>query len=65
MNFWVKYLENSNETTNIIFTDIKWNWFKKKDCKKYKNKGSIINIPKMDKRNINSTLTSYLKNYDL
>ena len=59
-----KYLENSNETTNIIFTTLNGIDLRKKIVKSIKNKGSIINIPKMDKRNINSTLTSYLKNYD-
>lgn len=59
-----KYLENSNETTNIIFTTLNGIDLRKKIVKSIKNKGSIVNIPKMDKRNINSTLTSYLKNYD-
>lgn len=62
--FLSKYLENSNETTNIIFTTLNGIDLRKKIVKSIKNKGSIINIPKMDKRNINSTLTSYLKNYD-
>lgn len=59
-----KYLENSNETTNIIFTTLNGIDLRKKTVKSIKNKGSIVNIPKMDKRNINSTLTNYLKNYD-
>ena len=59
-----KYLENSNENTNIIFTTLNGIDLRKKIVKSIKNKGSIVNIPKMDKRNINSTLTSYLKNYD-
>ncbi len=59
-----KYLENSNETTNIIFTTLNGIDLRKKIVKSIKNKGSIVNIPKMDKRNINSTLTNYLKNYD-
>ena len=59
-----KYLESSNESTNIIFTTLNGIDLRKKIVKSIKNKGSVINIPKMDKRNINSTLTSYLKNYD-
>lgn len=59
-----KYLENSIETTNIIFTTLNGIDLRKKTVKSIKNKGSIVNIPKMDKRNINSTLTNYLKNYD-
>ena len=59
-----KYLEIVNETTNIIFTTLNGIDLRKKIVKSIKNKGVIVNIPKMDKRNINSTLTSYLKNYD-
>lgn len=59
-----KYLENPNESTNIIFTTLNGSDSRKKIVKSIKNKGKIINIPKMDKRGINSTLTSYLKNFD-
>ena len=59
-----KYLEIVNETTNIIFTTLNGIDLRKKIVKSIKNKGVIVNISKMDKRNINSTLTSYLKNYD-
>lgn len=59
-----KYLENPNESTNIIFTTLNGSDSRKKIVKSIKNKGKIINIPKMDKRKINSTLTSYLKNFD-
>ena len=59
-----KYLENPSETTNIIFATLNGIDLRKKIVKSIKNKGSIVNIPKMDKRNINSTLTNYLKNYD-
>ena len=59
-----KYLEIVNETTNIIFTTLNGIDLRKKIVKSIKNKGVIVNIPKMDKRNINSTLTNYLKNYD-
>lgn len=59
-----KYLENSNENTNIIFTTLNGIDLRKKIVKSIKNKGSIINVPKMDKRSINSTLTNYLKNHD-
>lgn len=59
-----KYLEHANEATNIIFTTLNGIDLRKKIVKSIKTKGSIINIPKMDKRTINSTLTSYLKSYD-
>lgn len=59
-----KYLENPNESTNIIFTTLNGSDSRKKIVKSIKNKGKIINIPKMDKRKINSALTSYLKNFD-
>ena len=59
-----KYLEHANEATNIIFTTLNGIDLRKKIVKSIKTKGSIINIPKMDKRGINTTLTSYLKKYD-
>lgn len=59
-----KYLENPNERTNIIFTTLNGIDSRKKIVKSIKNKGSIINIPKMDKRGLNNILTNYLKNYD-
>lgn len=60
----VKYLSNPNENTNIIFTTLNGIDQRKKIVKCIKSNGNIINIPKMDKRAINSTLTSYLKSYD-
>ena len=59
-----KYLEHANEATNIIFTTLNGIDLRKKIVKSIKTKGSIINIPKMDKRGINTTLTGYLKKYD-
>lgn len=60
----VKYLSNPNENTNIIFTTLNGIDQRKKIVKCIKNNGNIINIPKMDKRGINTTLTGYLKKYD-
>ena len=58
-----KYLEHANEATNIIFTTLNGIDLRKKIVKSIKTKGSIINIPKMDKRGINTTLKSYLNKY--
>lgn len=59
-----KYLENPIKSTNIIFTTLNGIDLRKKSVKLIKNKGNIINIPKMDKRALNTTLTNYLKNFD-
>ena len=59
-----KYLENPIKSTNIIFTTLNGIDLRKKSVKLIKNKGNIINIPKMDKRSLNTTLTNYLKSFD-
>lgn len=59
-----KYLENPIKSTNIIFTTLNGIDLRKKSVKLIKNKGNIINIPKMDKRALNTTLTNYLKSFD-
>lgn len=59
-----KYLENPINNTNIIFTTLNGIDLRKKSVKLIKNKGNIINIPKMDKRALNTTLTNYLKVFD-
>ena len=59
-----KYLENPIDSTNIIFTTLSGIDLRKKSVKLIKNKGNIINIPKMDKRSLNNTLTNYLKSFD-
>ena len=59
-----KYLENPINSTNIIFTTLNGIDLRKKSVKLIKNKGNIINIPKMDKRALNTTLTNYLKGFD-
>lgn len=59
-----KYLENPIDSTNIIFTTLSGIDLRKKSVKLIKNKGNIINIPKMDKRALNNTLTNYLKSFD-
>ena len=58
------YLENPIKSTNIIFTTLNGIDLRKKSVKLIKNKGNIINIPKMDKRALNTTLTNYLKSFD-
>ena len=59
-----KYLENPIKSTNIIFTTLNGIDLRKKSVKLIKNKGNIINIPKMDKKALNTTLTNYLKSFD-
>lgn len=59
-----KYLENPIKSTNIIFTTLNGIDLRKKSVKLIKNKGNIINILKMDKRALNTTLTNYLKSFD-
>ena len=59
-----KYLENPIKSTNIIFTTLNGIDLRKKSVKLIKTKGNIINIPKMDKRALNTTLTNYLKSFD-
>lgn len=59
-----KYLENPIKSTNLIFTTLNGIDLRKKSVKLIKNKGNIINIPKMDKRALNTTLTNYLKSFD-
>lgn len=59
-----KYLLNPISTTTIIFTTLNGIDLRKKIVKVIKEKGGIINIPKLDKRNLNTTLTNYLKEYD-
>lgn len=59
-----KYLINPIKTTTIIFTTQNGIDSRKKIVKAIKDNGSIINIPKLDKRNLNTTLTNYLKNYN-
>mgnify|MGYP004536764547 FL=1 len=59
-----KYLENPINSTNIIFTTLNGIDLRKKSVKLIKSKGNIINIPKMDKRALNTTLTNYLKSFD-
>lgn len=59
-----KYLENPIKSTNIIFTTLNGIDLRKKSVKLIKNKGNIINIPKMDKRALNTTLTNYLNSFD-
>lgn len=63
-NLLCKYLEKPNEDTNIIFTTTAGLDLRKKIVKAFKAKGNIINIEKLDKRAINSKLTSYLKYYN-
>lgn len=56
----IKYFNNPNENTIIIFTTQKPIDSRKKIVKELKIKYKVINIPKMDKRAINSLLTNYI-----
>lgn len=60
----LNYLEKPNENSNIIFTTQEGIDLRKKITKEIKNKGTLINIVKPDKRGINSLLTNYLRSYN-
>ena len=57
----IKYFNNPNENTVVIFTTQKPIDSRKKIVKELKNKYKVINTPKMDKKAINSLLTNYIK----
>ena len=57
----IKYFNNPNENTVIIFTTQKPIDSRKKIVKELKNKYKIISAPKMDKKTINSLLSNYVK----
>ena len=60
----IKYFNNPNENTVIIFTTQKPVDSRKKIVKELKNKYKVISTPKMDKKTINSLLTNYVKEND-
>lgn len=60
----LNYLENPNPNSNIIFTTQDGIDLRKKITKEIKSKGTLINIAKPDKREINSILTNYLRSYN-
>lgn len=60
----LRYLTKKNDDTTIIFTTQNGIDLRKKLVKVIKDNGSVINIAKLDKRGINSILTSYLKEYN-
>ena len=57
----IKYFNNPNENTVIIFTTQKPVDSRKKIVKELKSKYKVISTPKMDKKTINSLLTNYVK----
>lgn len=57
----IKYVENPNPSTVLIFTTQEGIDSRKKVVKSIKNNGNVINIPKMDKKAINNYLNNYLK----
>ena len=60
----IKYFNNPNENTVIIFTTQKPVDSRKKIVKELKSKYKVISTPKMDKKTINSLLTNYVKEND-
>ena len=60
----IKYFNNPNENTVIIFTTQKPIDSRKKIVKELKSKYKVITTPKMDKKTINSLLTNYVKEND-
>jgi len=57
----IRYINNPNPKTVLIFTTLNGIDSRKKIVKEIKSKGTIINKPKMDKRSLNIYLTNYLK----
>ena len=58
-----KYLHTPNPNTILIFTTLNGMDSRKKVVKEIKVNNGLINIAKLDKKTINSTLTKYLKDY--
>jgi DNA polymerase-3 subunit delta len=60
----IRYIENPNLSTILIFTTQNGIDSRKKIVKKLKDNKALINITKLDKRALNMTLTNYLKEND-
>ena len=60
----LKYLNNPNPNTILIFTTLNGLDSRKKICKEIKTKGQLVNVTKLDKRGQNSYLTAYLNKFD-
>ncbi len=57
----LKYMDNPNTNTVLIFTTQKQLDTRKKIVKELKNKYKVINSPKMDRKALNNYLTNYVK----
>ena len=57
----LKYMDNPNTNTVLIFTTQKQLDSRKKIVKELKNKYKVINSPKMDRKALNNYLTNYVK----
>lgn len=56
-----KYINDPNPDTIIIFTTLNGIDLRKKITKSIKTNNSLINIPKMDRKNISNLLNDYIK----